>query len=139
MQNALRFSSNFVPESGPLTRQLQRMRLAVQRLDTAIIAVLVATAVRPSQASGSGSTSEVLWRDMTPNGVELYMIDLTGFAGWRGIIETRDLLSGSLALVCGKSAEALTPEEADLFVTAGQQALQQLNRLVRSVVESAPG
>jgi hypothetical protein len=139
MLNALRFSSNLVPESGSLTRQLQRMRLAVQRLDTAIIAVLVATAVQPSSANRPDHTSETLWRDMTPNGVELYMIDLTGFAGWRGVIETRDLLSGSLVLVCGKSAEALTPEEADLFVTTAQQALGQLSTLVRNVAISAPG
>lgn len=61
------------------------------------------------------------------------MIDLTGYAGWKGVAETRDILSRALTSICGKSAKALTPEEANSFESAAAEALRRLSELVLRV------
>lgn len=136
MQTALRFSPDLVPSSGrPPAGRLGPMRRAVEQLEAAIIAVLVVT-VLPE----SNEPRRVDWSNMTPAGIEIYMVDITGFTGWRGVIETRDTLRDTLSLLCGKRGEAaVTFVEMDLFITAARRAFEHLNDLVSAVVEAVPG
>jgi hypothetical protein len=141
MQRAWQFSPSLVPETGPaVTDPLQRMRMAFERLDTAIIAVLVATAV-PEQDQEHSTLSRAGGRSlvMSPTGVEVYMLNLTGYSGWKGVIETRDILRRTLASICGKNSKALTPTEANYFDSVVFEASSHLARLVNSVANLARG
>jgi len=142
MQKALRFSRSLVHEEGlPITDPLRRMRWAFERLDTAIIAVLVATDIPESdqEESALNSVQQNILRDKSPADIEFYMVNLTGYRGWRGVIETRDILRGTLASICGKNTKALTYIEANSFDSAVLEALNQLNRLVNGVANFARG
>jgi hypothetical protein len=76
---------------------------------------------------------------MSPRAVDNYMIDLTGYTGWSGVVETRDLLQGCLAVLCGKKAKVVTAEEANQFTSAGWEALRHLTDLVNFVAGSNQG
>jgi hypothetical protein len=64
------------------------------------------------------------------------MTELTGWAGWQGVVEVRDILRGTLATLCGKRGEAVEPTEVILFVTAAGDALRHWGTLVNDVAES---
>jgi hypothetical protein len=132
MRNALNFGSRLVPRPGDSTTdQLQRMRQIVDRLDTIIIAVLAATT--------SDDSVEVTPRTPRMNGpdIERYMVAITGWAGWHGVIEARDILRSTLATLCGKRGQAVQPAEVILFVTAADHAFRHWRTLVNDVAESA--
>jgi hypothetical protein len=135
MQAALRFSTNVADYASiPPDDPLQRMKQVIERLDTAIIAVLVVTALPdPNQ------TIKPAWRGTAPLSVEAYMIELTGYAGWMGVIEVRDILRGCLASLCGKKGRAVTSDEANRFTSVGWAALRQLTVLVDAVASSVQG
>jgi hypothetical protein len=61
------------------------------------------------------------------------MLDLTGYLGWKGVAEARDILSRTLVSICGKSAKALAPEQASSFESAAERAFERLSELVREV------
>jgi len=139
MQATLAFGVDLVPGAIlPEDDALQRMRIAFDRLNTAIIAVLVATATLDQGASTRPPTGyrprtsleHSRWQYPSPQAVEIYMVDLTGYAGWKGVAETRDILSRTLVSICGKSAKVLTSEEADSFESAAGDALRRLSELV---------
>jgi hypothetical protein len=115
------------------------MRQVVERLDAAIIAVLVATTFPEPNFQEPARSGKPVWRGMSPRAVENYMIDLTGYSGWSGVVETRDILQGCLTLLCGKKAKAVTSQEGDRFTAAGWEALRQLTDLVNIVAESNRG
>jgi len=61
------------------------MRNRVEQLNIAIIAVLVATAV-PESTRAITDAEELRptrWPSSTPAGIDTYLLDLTGFTGWR--------------------------------------------------------
>jgi hypothetical protein len=128
MQKALEFSSSLMNESAPPGGQLQQMRRVVERLETAIVAVLVATAF-----PASDETSQIQV-NMTPGSVDAYLFTLTGYTGWRGVVEARDILRRTLNTICGKSASSLESDDVRLFVLAGGRAFEQLEQLVNAVV-----
>jgi hypothetical protein len=134
MKEALKLSSNLVHEpDASVTSQIQRMRLVVDQLNTAIIAVLAVIMVSQSTEGGPQPRP-----NMTAAGIEGYMAAHTGWAGWRGAIEARDILRGSVAMLCGKRGEAVEPAQVILFVTAGEDALQRWSTLINNTVASAP-
>ena len=140
MQRALRFSADLVQSVNPSEADsMQRMRVAFERLDVALVAVLVATAV-PEDENQRASRRQGRGRSLAdPVLVEDYMIDITGYAGWKGVVETRDILRGVLVSICGKGAKALTSTEASNFIAAASEALRHLSALVVFVADLSGG
>lgn len=132
---AVEFSSTLITEPSSSMTGPEKMRQAVERLDTAITAVLVVTIVPDS---GQQESSPRSWPKRTAPEIERYMAALTGWTGWRGIVDASDILRGGLAGLCGKRAEAVSVEAVTLFVEASNEALTQLYRLVGSVLDAAP-
>jgi hypothetical protein len=125
MQRALRFSYGLVDvPSTPPTDQLHKMRLVVDRLDRAIIAVLVAAALPEDRAQAP------IYVLSLPSSVEAYMEVVTGYSGWQGIVETRNILRSTVQRICRGSSRHLAPDDVALFISVGDQAFSRLNQLV---------
>lgn len=111
---------------------LGKMRSALSQLDTVIAAIIVifATAEAADQEPRA-------WVDMTSVGVDSHLYDLTGVSGWRGVIESRNILRTTLIVACGSKGKAVGEAEADRFTTVASRAFSQWERLIRMVVEAA--
>jgi len=76
--------------------------------------------------------------DMTPVGVERHLQDLTGISGWRGVIESRNILRRTMdALSRRGGAAALSQLEARRFVRVVLRALEHWQDLVNQAADVA--
>ena len=131
-QQALTVSRRLASASPvPSDDLLGGMRSALTQLDTAITAVIVifATSESPDQETRA-------WADMTSTGVDSHLYDLTGVSGWKGVIDSRDALRGTLIVVCGSNGKAVGDAEADRFRSVALRALRQWENLIRIVAEA---
>jgi hypothetical protein len=74
---------------------------------------------------------------MTPAGVDRHLADLTGVSGWRGVIESRNILRSTLIVVCGLGGKTTGQAEAAEFARVALRALQRWQDLVNRVAGSA--
>jgi hypothetical protein len=115
----------------PLSDPLDKMRSALTRLDTVISAIIIIFATAES-ADQEART----WLDMTPDGVDSHLRDLTGVRGWSSVIESRNILRGTLIVACGSKGKAVGEVESDKFTAVASLAFEQWERLIRLVVET---
>jgi hypothetical protein len=138
MQGVLSLSPRLYP-SIPGATGKQRMQWIVDRLETGIIAVLVAASLGVSTGV-KDPADRPPWPEMTAADIERYMTAVTGVSGWRGVIEARNMLRVGLSSVCGKAGAELSgdAQEVVVFVTAGANAWNRLVHLRDEVVRLSP-
>jgi hypothetical protein len=108
------------------------MRSALSSLDTVITAVIVIFATAESADANTAA-----WADMTPDGVDSHLHDLTGVSGWRSIIESRDILRSTLIIACGSKRGAVRETQINDFTEVADRAFGEWEILIRMVVEGS--
>jgi hypothetical protein len=126
--------SRRIAGSAPISSNdpLRRMRSALAPLDTAITAIIVIFAT-----AASADEERRPWVDMTPDGVESRLHDLTGVSGWRSTIESRDILRSTLIVACGSKGKAVGEAEVNRFIEVASLAFSQWENLISLVVQTA--
>jgi hypothetical protein len=73
-------------------------------LDTAVTAVVTvfSTADPREERLVPPEPVGAAWADLTSHSIERRFSEVTGVSGWRGVIESRDILRGTIVLVCGQ-------------------------------------
>jgi hypothetical protein len=107
---------------------LRRMRSALAPLETVITAIIVIFAT-----AESADEERNIWTDMTPDGVDSHLYELTGVRGWRNVIESRNILRSTLIVACGSRGKAVRDAEADRFIEVASRAFEQWDSLIRLV------
>jgi hypothetical protein len=96
MKIAVKFTTS--TGAGVEPQSVERMRISVDALDTAVNAVLVVIATsgwRPLHDAEQYSFILAAW-------IEDQLVDLTGFSGWNGIIRSRNILRNAVSAICGQ-------------------------------------
>lgn len=120
------------PDPGVGDRSPEAMRAYLNWLDTAVTAVVtVFAAADPRNVQGEA------WADTTPRGIERQLSAITGVTGWQGVVESRNVLRGVVALLCGQGGGTVSQTDAGRFVRVVVDALGQWQQLVLEVSEVA--
>jgi hypothetical protein len=128
MRQAMLFTGTLLPGLPRSAPPQDRMRGAVERLDSVIVAVLAATA-----GHDDNDPEELGWPRLDADDVERYMVALTGWAGWGRIVSARNILMVGLVAVCGKRGKAVGIEEANYFEDVANLAIEALSTMVALV------
>lgn len=134
-QTALTVSSWLAkPDSGVGDRSADAMRAYLNWLDTAVTAVVTVFA-----AADLPDVESEAWADTTPRGLERRLSEVTGVTGWQGVVESRNVLTGIVALSCGQVGSTVSRTDAGRFVRVVVRALDQWQQLVNEAGEVASG
>lgn len=132
-QTALTVSSWLAkPDPGVGDRSAEAMRAYLNWLDTAVTAVVTVFA-----AADPGDVRGEAWADMTPRGIERQLSAITGVTGWQGVVESRNILRGVVALLHDQGRGTVSQTDAGRFVRVVVRALGQWQQLVLEVSEVA--
>jgi hypothetical protein len=139
-QAALTVSSRLAkPDPSVGDDTAEAMRSYLSWLDTAVTAVVtvLATADPREQLLVSPEPAGEARADLTSHRIERQFGEATGVSGWQGVIESRDILRGTLVLVCGQATRAVSQADARKFVGVVMRSLDQWQDLVKQAGEAA--
>jgi hypothetical protein len=133
-QAALTVSSRLAkPDPGIGDDTTEAMRSYLNWLDTAVTAVMTVfvTADPRDQRLVPPEPAGEARADLTSHSIERQFSEVTGVSGWRGVIESRDILRGTIVLVCGQGTRAVSQADARKFVAVVMRSLDQWQDLVK--------
>jgi hypothetical protein len=133
-QAALTVSSRLAkPDPGIGDDTAEAMRSYLNWLDTAVTAVVTVLATADSYARDlvPQEPDGEAQADLTSQRIERQFSEVTGVSGWRGVIESRDILRGTIVLVCGHGTAVVSQADARKFVAVIMRSLDQWQKLVK--------
>jgi hypothetical protein len=112
---------------------VERMRAAVEALDRTVNAILVVVGTsgwRPPGFEGSAPAA------IPVTVIADQLVILTGYSGWNGAVNSRNILRRGLAAICGKTARRIRPADAAAVIDAVVHTRERLRTLIDSFASS---